>query len=710
MKYFIFFAVFFFGIEFLNAQSTHSISLMPQPRKLEVGTGRFPLTADFSIALSADKIDTVLFKAANRMLQTLNRRTILFIKPQKITGPVNNPSAALQIEVSERKPVAQGVNESYSIEITDKRIQLRARTTIGALCGMETLLQLVSWDAEGYYFPLVQITDEPRFPWRGLMIDVSRHFIPFEQIKRHLDAMAAVKLNVFHFHISDDEGFRIESKIFPDLQRKGSDGDFYTQTQIRELVSYAADRGILVVPEFDMPGHTTSWFAGYPALASAPGPYEPGPRFKIAPRPDGKAPGLMDIMQMINNYPTPAFDPSSHAAYDFLDKFFGEMATLFPSPWFHIGADEVNGVAWKQNPKIVAFMTEKGLKDTHALQAYFVKRVQQILAKHKKKTIGWEELLSDDLPKEVTVQVWNNGSVKDKAYAQGHPILISRGFYLDLFMPAYIHRYNSLIPDSAGYGIAPGFLGGEGALWTEIADQHNAEIRAWPRAAAIAEMLWSPVGNKDVEDFYRRLFVTGKQLDEAGLALYSIYERGLRRLAGNNDITNLKILADVVTPIKGYKKVSAKMTANPASLAQTSPVNGVSDILFCDSEVKRAFRKNVSLFLSNKDSATANLIRAQLYEWKKQSDLLKQKSILPAARTTVDSLSFHLARAAETGLLALEKMQGSTPASPEWIKEKMLLLALSGKQFGEAEIAVIPEIAALVKGQLQPEPQEYPVF
>jgi hexosaminidase len=241
-------------------------------------------------------------------------------------------------------------DESYTLEVSERQVVINAPTVVGALRGLETFLQLLSGDASGYYIPEARIRDTPRFPWRGLLIDVGRHWQPVEVIKRNLDGMAAVKLNVLHLHLTEDQGFRIESKTFPRLHQMGSDGLYYTQEQIRELIAYARERGIRIVPEFDIPGHSTSWFAGHPELASAPGPYQIERRF-----------GVHD----------PSMDPTREETYKFLDKFLGEMAALFPDAYLHIGGDEVTGKHWRLNPQIQAFITKNNLKDKHGLQAYF---------------------------------------------------------------------------------------------------------------------------------------------------------------------------------------------------------------------------------------------------------------------------------------------------------------------------------------------------
>ena len=262
-----------------------------------------------------------------------------------------------------------GEDESYSLVITPTGAKLDAATTLGAMHGLQTFLQLVETGPEGFDVPAISIQDQPRFPWRGLMIDVSRHFIPIDVLKRNLDGMAAVKLNVFHWHLSDNQGFRVESKKFPKLQEMGSDGFYYTQDEVKDLIAYARDRGIRVVPEFDMPGHSTAWFVGYPELASTPGPYSIERKW-----------GVFD----------PAMDPTSEHTYAFLDEFIGEMTKLFPDKFFHVGGDEVNGKQWDANPKIHAFMHAHGLKNNADLQAYFNTRIQKIVAKHGKTMEGWD--------------------------------------------------------------------------------------------------------------------------------------------------------------------------------------------------------------------------------------------------------------------------------------------------------------------------------
>jgi hexosaminidase len=292
-------------------------NLMPAPASLQFQAGRLPITKHFAISTSKYS-DARLQRAIGRITHRLELHTgIEFETAPAGAGGFNT----LIVEVQQSGDFVQSVNEveAYTLKVTPTQAFLKADTVVGALRGLETLLQLVGSDRDGYFVPAVNILDQPRFHWRGLLIDVCRHWQPVEVIKRNLDGMAAVKLNVLHWHLTDDQGVRIESKKYAKLTEMGSAGDYYTQDQVREIVAYARDRGIRVIPEFDMPGHTTAWLAGYPQLGSAPGPYNIEHAF-----------GVFD----------PALDPTRENTYEFLDGFLGEMAALFPDAYVHIGGDE----------------------------------------------------------------------------------------------------------------------------------------------------------------------------------------------------------------------------------------------------------------------------------------------------------------------------------------------------------------------------------
>ncbi|NWF49252.1 MAG: family 20 glycosylhydrolase [Ignavibacteriaceae bacterium] len=290
------------------SQTEVELNLMPFPQKVILSEGKFRLDIDFTISIEGNP-DPRIYRYATRVLRRLSGRTGLFFTQDVITNETINKNSKCIISVKREGKVKLNENESYSLKITSDKIELYTENDLGALRGLETLLQLLAADETGYFFPVLQIEDEPRFPWRGLMIDAGRHFMPVDVIKRNLDAMAFVKMNVFHWHLSEDQGFRVESKLFPKLHQLGSDGLFYTQDQIKDIITYADERGIRVIPEFDIPGHSTSWFVAYPEFSSAPGPYKIERNW-----------GIFD----------PVFDPTNEKVYEFFDKFFGEMCKLFP--------------------------------------------------------------------------------------------------------------------------------------------------------------------------------------------------------------------------------------------------------------------------------------------------------------------------------------------------------------------------------------------
>ena len=269
-------AVMLCGV-FVSGAEAQSLNLMPMPAKVQTGTGQLVIDPNFSVSIAGHH-EARLDRAVELFLTQLRQQTGMPPIDMKVT---DSATATLVIQAAGGTKAVQelGEDESYRLDVTSSGARLTAPTTLGAMRGLQTFLQLEQTTGAGFAVPAVSIEDNPRFPWRGLMIDVGRHFIPMDVLKRNLDAMAAVKLNVFHWHLSEDQGFRIESKKFPTLHELGSDGHFYTQDQVSDMIAYARDRGIRVVPEFDIPGHATAWFVGYPELASAPGPYtiERGP-------------------------------------------------------------------------------------------------------------------------------------------------------------------------------------------------------------------------------------------------------------------------------------------------------------------------------------------------------------------------------------------------------------------------------------------------
>lgn len=692
---FLFLAVHVHGQTDVNSGST--IHVMPFPQSLQAGNGKLRITSQFAISLAGAAKDETLEAAANRLLKNLNKKTLSYFEQEHVLINKQETNTVITIQVKTKAEASIGIDESYQLSVNSTTASLTANTTIGALRGMETLLQLVSADAEGYYLPEVKINDTPRFKWRGMMVDVARHFIPLDILKRNIDAMAMVKLNVLHLHLSDDEGFRVESKVFPKLHELGSNGQYYTQTELKDFVSYAAARGIMVYPEFDLPGHSTSWFAGYPELASVPGPYKPAHRFSIKP-----GTPMQEAIKVIMQSATPTLNPTKESVYQFLDKFIAEMTTVFPSPYMHIGADENNGEAWKNNPQIAQFMSEKGMKDVQELQAYFVKRMHSILKKHNRTTIGWEELYNDSLPKDVVVQVWGAMGTKHPSPLEiaekGNPVLISKGFYLDYFYPAYFHYLNPNIPAATNLNL----LGGEAALWAELVDENSFETRAWLRTAAVAERLWSPENVNDVSDMYRRLFALSDRLEEGGLNHRLNAERMLSALCNGQDIQSPLLVMQTLAPARGFGRLMGSFTAPEPTKFQSVPLVDITDLASTDSKQAWQFRMHVSNYLATKDTLQKAAIIKQLTEWKEAA--LQIPSLIKEAPNMKEFATYSekAAQAADIGLQVLNK-------SPDENSKATILQTLKSMKIrgDKLEILILPEIEALVTGKLSSLPMSF---
>jgi hexosaminidase len=648
-------------------------TLMPEPAHLAVQTGALPLTTSFSAATDGFH-DERLDLAIARMLGQLENHTGLQIsatsapsKTATLTITVEGPGEAIQ-SVEE--------DESYSLDVTPTGAHLKAATDVGAMHGLETFLQLVQNDDSSYFLPAVSIQDTPRFRWRGLMIDCSRHFEPLDVIKRTLDGMAAVKLNVFHWHLSDDQGFRMESKIFPKLTEMGSDGQFYTQDQAREIVEYARARGIRVVPEFDIPGHAQSWYVGYPELASAPGPYQIEHEY-----------GIFD----------PVMDPTNKNTYKFLDRFIGEMAEIFPDPYMHIGGDENNGVQWKNNPRIQDFMKAHNLQGTAGLQTYFNQQLLPILKKHGKIMVGWDEIFAPGLSKDAVIQSWRGVDSLAASAKQGYSGILSAGYYLDHMDPAGEHYLVDPLP--ANSDLTPEeqarILGGEACMWGEHVTPRSIDSRIWPRAAAIAERLWSPQSVNNVDDMYRRLWIENLRLEAVGLTQLSAEDVALRQLAGTTGIQPLRILSSVLQPVGFDQRYELQHTS------QVTPMDHLIDAVRPDPPSLHGLQLLVRDYLSDRDPQVGEQLEVIFQRWileGPQAETLMSGSPLlndaaPRAHQLLD-----LGTIGEQALNFLDKHRAA-PAG--WAETKLALIDEAEKPAGLVRFTILEPLRDLVKAVQQ---------
>jgi hexosaminidase len=655
----------------LSAQQPATLNLMPVPKAVTLGEGRLRLDSSFTATLTRFH-DARLERAVARTMGRLARRTALTLVPT----PVPDSTARLAITTAAAGQVVQTEteDESYTLDVAPTGALLAAPTVVGALRGLETLLQLVASDSAGFYLPGVHIEDAPRFPWRGLLVDAGRHFEPVEVIERTLDGMAAVKLNVLHWHLSEDQGFRVESLRYPLLQKKGSDGLYYTQAQIREVVAYARDRGIRVVPEFDMPGHASSWFVGYPRFASGSGPYEIQRTW-----------GVFD----------PTFDPTRESVYAFIDRFIGEMAPLFPDPYWHIGGDEVNGVEWDANPRIRSFMRLHHLADNAALQAYFNQRLTRILTLRGKRLVGWDEILNPDLPATAVVQSWRGLQYLPSTVRAGHRAILSAPYYLDHMDSAEDH-YLDPLPDSLGLSPedAARVLGGEACMWGEHVGPETIDSRIWPRLAAVAEKLWSPAAVRDVHDMYRRLAVTSLRLEELGLSHTLHTERMVRRAIGNGpDFQVLMALLEVSQPVRfGQRQRLEPMT-------QATPLTRLVDAARPDPPARWSSLTFIERLLadSGRTPAIADTLRAEFQQWRALAPAVHAAAVrAPLAGDAVPAAEA-LGRVADIGLAALDRVQGRTPATAAWQDSARAVLDSATGPQGLLRLVVVDAVRWLVE-------------
>jgi hexosaminidase len=656
--------LFFFLTVAIHPEEKMKTDLMPVPSKIEWRDGQFKLNHDFTLVVKGNT-DKRVYPAATRMLRRLSGRTGLFFPQDFITAETSVDKPSMIINVTSPAKVDVNMEEDYSLEINSGLITLNAQTDIGALRGMETLLQLLSSDKDGYYLPNVNIEDKPRFRWRGLMIDVARHWMPIDVIKRNVDAMAAVKMNVLHLHLSEDQGFRIESKVFPKLHELGSDGFYFTQEEIKDIIKYCDDRGIRVYPEFDIPGHSTAWFVAFPELASAPGPYT-----------IERGWGIKD----------PVFNPTIEETYQFFDKFFGEMAALFPDEYFHIGGDENNGKHWNANKDIQKFMKDNNIPDNHALQTYFNQRILEILTKHNKKMVGWDEILHPGMPKNIVIQSWRGSKFLFESASAGYTGILSNGYYIDLYQSAEFHYLNDPIPPDTTLDekTTANIWGGEVTSWAELVTPEIIDSRIWPRTAVIAERLWSPQNIRDVDDMYRRMSIISIQLEELGLLHEKNQAMLLRRLIQGRDIETIRILTEVVEPVKIYTRHNQGV-----KYLQHSPYTRIVDAAFPESWLAREFRIEVQKFVSDKNKESEKKITEMMNKWNENhSGFLKYAEAAPVLREVV-ILSEKLAALSKAGLEAIQ-MINNGKNNNNWSAAKLDLLKESKKPAGQVELAVVP--------------------
>ncbi len=582
------------------------LNLMPWPQNITLNEGKFLLKSNFKVNITG-VVNPRIFTGTTNFLRRLDGRTGMFFNQGYIKNTNEEPNAQLQINSLKKGSVGINEDESYKIEITSNKITINATTDIGVLHALETLLQLLQNDSNSFYFPNLIISDFPTFTWRGLMIDVARHFQSVDVMKRNIDAMVAVKLNVLHWHLVDDQGWRIELKNKKKLTELASDGNYYTQEEIKNIVRYADERGILIVPEIDVPGHATAILTAYPEIGS-----------KYVKDPKEQKQTQYTIERNAGVF-TPTLDPSNPETYKLLSEIFDEVCPLFPGKYFHIGGDENEGKDWDANPVIQKFKEKNNFKTNHELQSFFTLKLVPMLKKHNKEIIGWEEIMNDKMPKGTIIHSWkgpNEGSPAGEslinAAKKGYKTILSNGFYIDLMQSVNDHYLSPIIPKEAVLTKEEKdrILGGEVTMWSELVTSKNIDSRIWPRTAAIAELFWSNEKAINLKSMKKRLQFVSNRLEELGISHIKNKKMILRNISNYQDISSLENLSNICEPLKIYTR-----NKGGTEYQMYSPFTLFADACTSDASDAIDFNELVDKYLQEKKPEDLSRINHYLKKW-----------------------------------------------------------------------------------------------
>ncbi|MCP4882319.1 MAG: family 20 glycosylhydrolase [Flavobacteriales bacterium] len=653
---------------------------MPWPQQMKANESDFKITEEFIVFIHGEENEYGrISKAAVRFIRYMTDKTGVFV----INGfpnpkGIDASAASLHIYFDNEVEVAMGIDESYNLQVTDNVIEIRAKTDVGAMHGLSSLLQLIEIKNGSYAFAGVEINDEPRFVWRGLMMDVARHFMPIDVVKRNIDAMALVKLNVFHWHLSDDQGFRVETKTLPELYQKASDGLYYTKSDVKEIVKYANDRGIRVVPEFDVPGHGTAFLTAFPELGS-----KKDMEYSVE-----RNSGIFD----------PTLDPTNEKTYEFLDALFKEVAPLFNDVYFHIGGDENEGKHWDENIDIQQFMKENELKDNHELQTYFNIRLEKILAKYGKSLMGWEEIMTANMPKTALIHSWRGvnegmqpGESLVKAVKNGYQTILSNGYYIDLLLSVEDHYLVDPMPDVELTEVeAKRILGGEATMWAELVTPLTVDSRIWPRTAAIAERFWSAQEVRDIDHMYDRLSTISQFLELMGIQHLKSKEYILRNIANYQDTHGLRSLTYISEPFKIYSR-----NAGGTEYKTYSPFTLFADACTADAKSVRDFRQLVDNYIKNPNESLKKELDDHLKTWEGISDQLK---IIEPDAPLVSRLIPYAERVGEIAAIIAKVLNSNVISSEELKQLKSLVEKKEDPTVNlDVELAVANDIMRLAE-------------
>lgn len=666
------------------------LNLMPWPQSVVLNDGNFALNKNFKVNITGNP-NPRIFSGVTRFLRRLDGRTGIFFEQGFITKLNEVPNASLQINCTKSGKIGLYEDESYHLDIKQNQITINATNDLGVLHGLETLLQMLQNNNNSFYFPSSKISDFPRFTWRGLMIDVSRHFQPIDVIKRNIDALAAMKMNVFHWHLVDDQGWRIEMKKHRKLIDVASDGMYYTQEEIKNIVKYADERGILVVPEIDVPGHGSAILTAYPEIGSKVITLTGGTSEKNI---QGTAIATYGIERNAGIF-SPTLDPSNPKTYQLLSEIFDEVCPLFPGAYFHIGGDENEGKDWDANPKIQEFMKKNKLANNHELQTYFTMQLVPMLKKHGKQLMGWEEILTKNMSKDAIIHSWrgpNEGVIAGQslvdAVKKGYKTVLSNGYYIDLMYPIASHYLNDPMPKGANLTAEEKarILGGEATMWTELVTPTTIDSRLWPRTAAIAERLWSAEDITDVANMRKRLDVVSFRLEELGITHIRNKDVILRNITNDQNIASLYEFSNVCEPLKGYTR-----NKGGTEYQMYSPFTLFADACGPDAKDSLAFDDAVAQYLANKTPENKAKVAAFFNKWIALNKELVALSANAPLVQPILPLSKKLTDASQELLLVLDNK--STLKADDL---KSLIEQCNSKDHADVELSVYASLKKLI--------------
>jgi len=683
------------------------VAVLPWPRQVNVGSGSLQLSHAVFETSYRKSTSPRIAEAVQRFFDEVTALTRGATAAAGSVAPGDPPMTTIMLCITCESPGEEfpglDEDESYWLVVDDAGIYIDAACDRGVLHALTTLIQLVQVDG---VVPFVAIDDAPRLPWRGLLLDVARHFLDPDSLSRTLSGMAMCKLNVLHLHLSDDQAFRLPSLAYPKLASEPA----YTREELRSLVAQAALLGIRVVPEIDMPGHVTSWLTAYP---------EWGTRVTSVSRRFGVHPGCLD--------------PTNEAVYSAIGRLLDEICEIFPDRCLHIGGDEVHAQWWSDDPAIAAFQKTNGIEDIAGVQAHFNRRVGAMVADRDRTVVAWDEVLYPSLNTDWIVQCWRGGTMRDRARANGNRTLMSAHYYLDLNYPVDVHyqfdplaaqqvlleREDAMLDDPRFASVAAGLrwsqhwregaielatavattatsgaaqsaavLGGEACLWGELVDAQLLDVRLWSRLPAVAEKFWSPANRQDLAAFYHRFERYLEQIHP--LRGYAIYERSHQQLRQLGIGEQWLPLVDMLEPLKWYARLLGEQAlaarVNGREMPRSrpydadTPLTGVADYLPPESVLaRRVDDLCASQVVGDEQSAT------ELANLAQQWIALAKTSAPPALEAVAQACG-------ELGGLVIQRLHG--PPQTHWTQ---LLLDVTAHR-GELMLAVGPELRRWLLG------------